>query len=64
MADFGLSLANIIERPIRTRRTVMERRHHALNPGLSHVIDGHQILGSEPAPGLLHALTPAGIQLS
>ena len=52
--DLALAIRDLLGGPDGAVRDVVERRDHALDPGLEHVVDRDAILRAEPAPCLPH----------
>ncbi len=52
--DLALALSDFLGGPDRAGRHVMQGRNDAFDPRLQNIVDGHQILGPEPPPSLLH----------
>ena len=56
-ADLVLTLADILRGPDCAGRDVVEGADDTFDAGLAHVVDGSEIAGSEPPPGLSHRLS-------
>ena len=56
--DLPLALRHLLFRPGLPLVEVVQRGHHAGRAGLPHVLQGHRVVGAEPAPGLFHRFRP------
>lgn len=56
VADHVAPRLDVLVAPDGARRNAMQRRDDTLGPGLPDIVQGHGVVGAEPAPGLDHVL--------